>query len=485
MDLLTHYLPFVLAGTLYGFIFGIIPVAGATTALLTLFGFIEYFKGEPYGLVAFCVAVSVSASVGDLFASVVLNIPGGGGSTATMLDGYPMARRGESARAMSAAVFSATLQGLFWGVLAIMLLPYYKGLVLAFGIPEMLAFLILAFACVTMISSDYWVRGIIGLALGIFVGLIGTDPVSGDQRFTLGWLYLADGIQAAPLMAGVMAIPEILEAFRSKSVYLESAKNNWEQIKQGARDVWDSKKDSFQGGVIGAIVGALPALGGSISEWLSYGQAVASNKNPSPPFGEGNVKGIIAPEGANLAHKATAFVPTVLFGVPGAPFEVIIISLLAVVGLDMGSSRLLADTTFYSVLSFGYMTSLVVTFFIAIAFIRYATLITRVPFIYWGTPTVMLLVWACVQYTGLWEDYAVLIVCIAVGFSLKYLKISRISFIIGFALADKIALVGLQFLTLFSISDLLTRPISLSLLLITVGIIIRGLFFTQSKIKYI
>ena len=98
MSLLLTYLPFVLAGTVYGFLFGLIPVAGAMTGLLTIYGFIEVFRSNPYTLVVFTTALVVSCSIGDLFASIVMNIPGGAGSAATMVDGFPMSKRGPTSK---------------------------------------------------------------------------------------------------------------------------------------------------------------------------------------------------------------------------------------------------------------------------------------------------------------------------------------------------------------------------------------------------
>lgn len=484
MDFLIHYTPWLLLGTLYGFIFGIIPVAGAGTALLTIYGFISYFKGDPYSLVVFTTSIVVAASVGDLFASVVLNIPGGGGSAATMVDGFPMAKRGEAARAMAASTFSAVAQGLIWGVLVILFLPYYAKVVLAFGIPEMLAFLLLAVACICFLNSKLWLRSLIGLALGALVGLIGTDPQTLQQRFTGGWFYLADGIQFAPVMAGMMALPEMLELYFKKAEYLRSTTDNWKQIAQGWKDFWVNKWLSVHNGIIGGVIGLLPGIGGPLVEWISYGQTVATNSNEKIPFGEGNVKGVIGPEGANLAQKATAYVPTVLFGVPAAPFEAVVMGLLAYVGMDLGSRRLLTDQLFFNTLSFGFLAGLVLTFCISIWFIRYATLITRVPIRYWVTPVILLVIWSCTKYTGGWEDYAILFLATIVGVLFKYCKISRISFIIGFVLSLKIEAISMQFFSLYHLADLLNRPIALGLIFVSVSAIIYGMFFNRTTINY-
>jgi putative tricarboxylic transport membrane protein len=104
------------------------------------------------------------------------------------------------------------------------------------------------------LNSKLWVRSLFGLVLGCFVGLIGSDPISGAPRFTGGWFYLADGIQFAPLMAGVLALPEIILALWASSEYLKSSSNNWSQIKQGWHDFYENKWLSFRSGLIGGIV---------------------------------------------------------------------------------------------------------------------------------------------------------------------------------------------------------------------------------------
>jgi TctA family transporter len=281
-----------------------------------------------------------------------------------------------------------------------------------------------------------------------------------------------------------MALPEIIENIWYKTTYLPSPTNNWEQIKQGFHDFWDNKWLSFRSGVIGGVVGLLPGIGGPIVDWLAYGQTVASNKNETTQFGDGNVKGVIGPEGATLAQKATAYVPTVLFGIPAAPFEAVVMTLLAYVGLDLGSPKLLTNHLFFDALSFGFMASMFLTFLISIWFIKYATLITRLPFRYWAFPLIALITWSCVDYTGGWEDYAILMIMTGVGLLLKYLKISRISFIIGFVLAHKLELITGQFMSLYQFSDLLHRPISMTLIAFSVIIVIYGIFFNKTTIKY-
>lgn len=483
---MTEYSLWLLAGTLYGFIIGVIPVAGAATGLVALYGFLDVFRADPYTLVIFTTAVVVACTVGDSFASVVMNIPGAAGSAATMVDGFPLARQGQGARALSAAVTTSTANGILWGLLVFLFLPFYSNVVMAFAIPEMFAFIILSFTCICFINSEYWVRGLIALAIGTFLGLVGLDPNTNAARWTGGWDYLKSGIQIAPVLAGFLAVPELIEAYKSKiSTITVDSKQVWPQIKQGFVDSWKHKWDGLRGGAIGAMVGILPGIGGNIADWLAYGQTVASNKNEKIPFGEGNIKGVVGAEGANNAQKATAYVPTVLFGIPAAPFEAIIMSLFMLVGIELGSPQLLTDLTFFKMLGGSYFISMILTFVISLVFIRYAIKIMNVPFHYYFWPLMAIIIWSCVQYTGYWEDYAIFALCCIAGTLFKEFKLSRAAVIIGFVLADRLESTFLQFTKLYQWPDLITRPISGTLIVIAIVAVMYGIFFNKTRIKYV
>lgn len=481
------YLIALLLGTLYGFAFGIIPVAGAGVGLITIFAFLDVFRADPMLLVVFTTSLVVASTIGDSFASVVMNIPGASGSAATMVDGFPMAQRGEAARALGAALSTSTVNGLIWGALTFLFLPLYAGIILKFAIPEILAFLLLAFSTVCFITSKHWFRGILALILGLFLGLVGQDPITGAERFTFGWEYLGGGIQLAALMAGVLAVPELLTAYQNRHTHqrLENLKTEWQQIWQGFVDTWKHRWDSLRGGVIGAIIGLVPGVGGSVADWMAYGQTVALNKNEKIPFGEGNVKGVIGCEGANNSQKATSYVPTVLFGIPGAPFEAIIIALFLLVGIELGSPTLLTDLTFFDTLASSYFWSLLLSFALGLIFIRYAVKITNLPFAYYFWPVLALLVWSSVQYTGYWQDYVFFVMCCALGLALRKFKFSRAALVIGFVLADRLEGTFLQYKQLYELSDIFFRPISGSLLALTFVAIIYGVFFNKTRIKYI
>jgi len=480
-----YYFAVLLLGIIYGFFVGLIPVAGATTGLIAIYAFVGYFT-DPYMLVVFTTAVVVTSSIGDSFCGVVMNIPGAGGAAATMIDGFPMSRRGEAARALSAAISTSWVNGLIWGLLVFLFLPYYTKIVLFFGTKEMFTFLIFAMTCVAFISSKYWVRGILALIAGVLVGLIGEDPTTAADRWTFGIEYLGDGVQMIPVLAGVLAFPELLSAYKMKSekIYLDSKKIK-SQLIQGIKDSWKYKWDGLRGGFIGGFIGLVPGIGGNIADWFAYSQTVATNRE-GEEVGKGHVRGVIGCEGANNAQKATSYVPTILFGIPGAPFEVIVMGLLMYVGLEMGTPAVLEDAKFFDYLLSSYLWSLMIILPLSYLFIRYAVKITNIPFRYYFWPILASLIWSCTQYTGLIQDYLMFAVCCVVGIILKYIKFSRVSFLIGFILSHRLEKSWVQFDTLgYTVGDLFTSWMAILFIAFTLIAAVWGIFYNKSKIDFV
>lgn len=477
----------LLAGTLYGLVIGLIPVAGATTGLVAVFSFIHMFMAaDPYAGVAFTTALVAASALGDSFASVTMNIPGANGSAATMVDGFPLAQRGRAAYALSAAITTSTVNGLLWGAAVFLLLPYYADVVMRLGIPEIWALMVVALCCMVFVNNRYWVRGFLALGLGIFLGLVGTDPATNAPRFTLGWFYLADGLQMITVLSGVLAIPELLDGLQRRSTGVRlSARSQWRQIRAGIAASWQHRWLGLQGGAIGAVIGALPGLAGAIADWLAYAATVASNPRERRAFGQGNIKGVIGCEGANNSHKATAYLPTVLFGIPGAPFAAVLIALFMFLGFEMGSVNLLQDQRFFDSLGLGYFLALLITFPLAIIGIRWLTMITALPFQWFFWPILAVIVWSCVQYTGGWEDYVLLGLATGLGLACRRWRFSRPALIIGFVLADKLEAMTLQLTALYTWPQLAARPEFVFIAMMGMIVLLYGIVFFRARIDFV
>ncbi len=470
----------LLGGVFYGLIIGIIPAAGATTGLIALFGFISHFIHEPYLGVIFLMAVVAASTTGDSFTAILLGIPGANSAAATMVDGFPLAQKGRAGYAISAAVTTSTVNGLIWGCLVFLLLPWYTNLIMIFGIPELWAFTVLALATVGFLSNRYWFRTILAIAFGILIGLVGVDPENNEPRFTMGWFYLEDGIQIMAVAAGLFAIPEL-----TKGLFTKTSTANGEIAKgelwAGMKAVWRNRWLALRGGFIGAFIGLLPGLGGQMADWLAYGSAVASN--PKEKFGNGNIKGVIGPEGANNSQKATSMITTVIFGIPGAKFAAILMSLFMYLNIELGTPDIVEDTELFTSMTFGFLGATVIVALICMFLIKPISKIASVPYKYYFPILLALIVFTSMQYTGGWEDLAMLAIFSCIGFFCKHFMFSRPAMLIGYILADKVEGLTLQILGLYTWETLITRPIFMTLAVSIIGILIFSII-RKGRIDY-
>lgn len=420
----------LLFGVVYGLIIGLAPGIGATTGLIFVFSFITYF--DPYSAVIFCMAVVAASTTFDTITSVMLGIPGANSSAATIVNGFPLAVKGRAVSTISAAVTTSTINGLIWGGLTFILLPYYSNIVLYFGIPHLWGLTIFAFTLVIFISKD-WKKSAISLVLGIMLGLVGIDPNTNVDRFTLGWDYLAAGIQLLPLVAGLFAIPELVQRTRNVRVIKKH-----KQIALGIRYVMKNKLLALQGGVVGAIVGILPGIGGAAADWIAY--------SISPKKGIENVIGI---EGANNSQKATSMIPTVLFGIPGAPFAAILIGLFSYINFEVGTIDLLQDKQFFDNMLYGFMAGSVLAAIACFSFMPSIIYITKIPYKYYAPLIFAVIVFACVQYTGGWEDYIILFAFSILGILIKKYSFNAPALLFGFILSERIEALTIQMVALY------------------------------------
>jgi putative tricarboxylic transport membrane protein len=464
-----EYAVWLALGTVYGTIVGVVPIAGATIGLLVLFGMIDMFLTNPYLGVVFMTSFLGAVSSSDSFTSILTGIPGSGSTAASIIDGYPMARRGEAGRAIGAALMDSFVNGVFWGLLAFGLMPFYSMLILSFGIPEFAALMFVSLACVGFITVRNPWLSIASLAVGVFLGLIGQDPGTGAHRFTFGWEYLAAGIQMVPIIAGLFAVPEIIEAVRNRTPKPPPIVNYWSQLRQGFGDCWRNWRDMMRGGAIGFFTGILPGIGGSAGDMMAYGATVARHKNEE--FGNGNVKGLVGCEGANNAQKPASLIPTVLFGIPGAPFAAIMLAVCMTLGLEMGTATLLNDQQFIWALGGGFIISTVLGFVICVFLARYVVKILEIPSWIYALLISAVVIWSSFQYSGTINDLYVLIICGIMGVVAKYTGMSRPAILLAYVVAEKLENYTQQAFTLYTLGEIVSRPVVAVLLILSVLIV--------------
>ncbi|MFQ5645290.1 MAG: tripartite tricarboxylate transporter permease, partial [Thiogranum sp.] len=288
-------------------------------------------------------------STSDTIPAIMLGIPGSVASQATILDGYPLAKKGQAARAFGAAYAVSAFGGVFGAVLMAASLPFILPIIFAFGLPEFLMLALLGLTMVGVLSGPSIAKGLTVAVLGLLLTTVGYAEATGVPRFHLGTEYLLDGIPVVPIALGLFGIPELLEmAVKntpiSRVAMLETREHG---MIRGIRDVLKHRWLTLRSSLVGAYVGILPGLGGAIVDWIAYGHAVQSARDKSK-FGQGDIRGVIAPEAANNSSRAGALIPTLAFGIPGSLGAAILLSALVIKGLQPGPDMLTVnlDLTF-------------------------------------------------------------------------------------------------------------------------------------------
>lgn len=464
-----EYIIWCLLGTLYGAVIGIIPIAGATTGLLTVYTFSDYFSTNPYLGIVFMMSLIASSSTGDSFTSILTGIPGSNTTAASVLDGYPMAKRGEAGRALGIAITDSTINGILWGILAFALLPFYGKLILSFGTPEFAAFILLSICCVGLITSKNHLLSVISIVIGITIGLIGLDPRNGAPRLTGGWDYLNDGIQIMPIIAGLFAAPELIEGWKNRHYRVAKIENYWSQFYLGVKDCFNNWKDMIRGGAIGFFTGLLPGVGGTIGDLLAYGATVS--RNPNEKFGNGNPKGLLGCEGSNNAQKAASMLPTILFGIPAAPFAAVMMSICVSFGMYLGTPAVINDMNFVWAVGGAFIGSTILVAIISMFTTNLIVRILQVPFWIYAVVISTVVVWGCMQYTGGIEDVYILLLCSALGIFAKYTGLSRPAIMLCFIVAGKLENYTQQTFSMYSIEQLAQRPMVVILVLLSIFLV--------------
>lgn len=330
---------YLFSGVLLGLLVGMIPGIGGITALALLLPFT--FGMDTYAAFALLLGVSATTSTGDTIPAVLFGVPGGAGSAATVMDGYPMAKRGEAGRALSAAYLASLLGGLFGAILLAVVLPFMRPVLINIGSPELLAFAVLGISMVAVLSGRARMRGMAAAGIGIMLALIGMDSQTGTVRWNYGTYYLWDGLPLVPVLLGLFALPELCDlAISRESISQKTNILIRHGMIQGARDTLANWRLVLGASWVGSVVGAIPGLGGSVVDWIAYGFGLKTVKGARETFGTGDVRGVIAPESANNAKEGGALIPTIVFGIPGTASMTILLGAFLVHGLVPGPTML-------------------------------------------------------------------------------------------------------------------------------------------------
>ena len=369
---------YFIVGCLVGIWLGAIPGLGGAIGLVLLLPFT--FSMEPIAAFALLISSWASTSTSGAITSILLGIPSTAASQATVVDGYPLAKKGESARALGAAFTSSAIGGVFGAAALGFSLPLILPIILAFESPETFMLGVLGLTMVGSLAGSSILKGITAAMLGLLLALIGFPESLAIPRYTFGTLYLLDELPLIPVLLGLFAIPEIMElAIKNISITRTGeASDTRTGLMQGVNDALKRWWLIIRCSVIGAYIGMLPGLGASIVGWVTYGHAKQSSKDQSE-FGNGDIRGVLAPEAANNALRGGALIPTLTMGIPGSVGTAVLMGALLMLGLRPGPSML--DENLNMTFSFVWMIAIasVIATLILLGLIRYVVKLALMP----------------------------------------------------------------------------------------------------------
>jgi TctA family transporter len=478
-------LAFMLLGISLGFWVGLLPGLGGATTLALMLPFI--YTMQPVEAFAFLLGMhAVVATTGDI-TSVLFGVPGEGTSAATILDGHAMAKKGEAGRALG-AVLASSLVGAIVGALALALaIPVVRPLVLTFGSPELFMLAIVGIAFIASLSSQGargMLRGFIAGALGLLLATVGQDPQAGVARYTLGTLYLWQGLELVPVLVGIFAIPEIIDLVVRGTSIASSLPAG--QIRGGALE---GVKDTFRHfwltircSLIGTFIGIMPGMGGAIAQWMAYGHAAQSARNAEERkgFGQGDVRGVLGPGAANNSKEGGSLIPTVAFGVPGSTAMAILLGGFFLLGLVPGPDMLTTHLPVTFSMVWTIVLANVITVLVCFALLDKLARLTTVR----GSlliPVILVLVFIG-SYTSNshYGDIVVTLIFGGIGYLMVLGGWPRAPFVLGLVLG-KIAENYLYISVARYETAWLTRPVVLVLMALAAAVIVYPIFQSRRK----
>ena len=321
-------------GALVGTIVGMLPGLGPINGVAILMPLAFALKLPAETALILLAAVYMGCEFGGRISAILINVPGDAGAIMTTLDGYPMAKKGLGGVALSISAWSSFI-GSFIATCGIVLFaPLLARWALAFGPAEYFALMVFAFACITGLMGDAPVKAALAAIIGLSLATVGLDSNSGVYRFTGGDVHLSDGIQFIVLVIGLFSISEIL-------LMLEQHFLNTGLIKNTGRAMFNMKEVAYtwwstiRSSVLGFVIGVLPGAGATIASAMTY-TLEKRLAGPDAKFGEGDIRGVAAPEAANNASAAGSFVPMLTLGVPGSGTTAVMMGALALYNITPG-----------------------------------------------------------------------------------------------------------------------------------------------------
>jgi putative tricarboxylic transport membrane protein len=362
-------------GVAIGTIAGAIPGMSATMAVALTLPFT--FSMQPIIAILLLLGVYKGGIFGGCIPAILIKTPGTPASSATVLDGYPLAEKGQAGKALGMALWASCTADLISNLSLILFAGWLASFALNFGPPEFFTLMLFSLTIIAGVSGKSLLRGALSAMLGLLLATIGLDLVYGTNRFTLGDPNMMGGLNFIAVLIGLFAIPEVLsmvwdpKPHKAQTRSLGDNKVNFGEYKRCFKSI-------VRGSFIGVFLGSIPGIGAAPSAFLSYSEARRKSPNRDN-FGKGELEGVAASEAGNNGVAGATLIPLLALGVPGDVITAIIIGAFMVHGLQPGPMMFILNVDIIYGLFIGLIVSSVFLFFIGSIAIRGFKYVADIP----------------------------------------------------------------------------------------------------------
>lgn len=427
----------VLLAVVLGTIFGALPGVSATMAVAL--GLTFTYTMEPVPAIVFLVAIYCSSITGGSITAILFKIPGVPSSAPTTFDGYPMAKRGEAGKALGVALFCSALGGLFSAIIMFVMSQPLSKAALAFGQGDLFAITFLGLSILTVLDMDHILTTIISGLLGLLLACVGQDPMAGVARLTFGNSQLLAGIEMIPVLIGLFAVTEVLKQTNTKKRLsaedgVAGTKGRVNTKMPSFKEMWSIKWVVLRCGIIGTIVGILPGAGATIASFMCYTMENKISKYPEK-FGTGVIDGIAASETANNAATGGAMVPLLTLGIPGGNAAAVMMSALALKGVQMGPLLLNNQPEYLSATFITMIVTNILMVVVAMGVAKVFAQILAIPYSYLG-PIILMLATIGSYSEGGSVGVQIMVLAGVLGIVVKYMHLNSAAIVLGLVLGS-------------------------------------------------
>ncbi len=429
---------YISAGLVVGMFVGAMP--GLTTILAMAVLLPISFKLDPMLGIPFLIGVYKGGIYGGSIPAILVGIPGTGASMATTFDGPKLTRKGQGRKALEMALYASVIGDAISDVLTLLMIGPIALIILLIGPPEVFAIIIFSLVLIASVSGGSGIKGGIAALIGVGLGFVGAESIDGEARMTFGLDVFVGGIPLIPLVIGIFALPEILEAVESRARgfiadHADAAKTGegltWAELKASMRTIMRST-------AIGTGIGMVPGVGQVVAAFIGYSAAKRASKHPET-FGKGDLDGVAAPEAANNAVNGPTMVPLLTLGIPGDNITAILLGAFVAHGLRPGPQIFEEQgPLLYAILIAAVLANLI---FVVLGYVLLKPFAKAIQLKkYYLVPVILALAFVGTLSTGSTSDLGIMVVVGLGAYVLRKLRFDLAPLIIGFILAPTIEL---------------------------------------------